>query len=279
MIFNIKETLDAKTLDGHGASYFADKEAVKNNALWHELTSGFDLNNALGKYNSMRSAIVSSLLNKPSGVSGEITVEWYPSDNTDGKYGMQILRHTSKNLAELYFRFRYNVTWGEWQKVFTMAGGTVEVNTFNGMRVKRLSDKEQWYAGIMFANNNGDLCGVASDGNGDLLKMDKSGNLVGFLLHTDNMAKHVLPLTGGTITRDGSSPIELKNKSDNLSMVKFSGSGGALGWLGFDSVDKPIFRSTGAVYNDLLHTGNSAKTVISNTAPSDTTALWIDTSA
>lgn len=84
------------------------------NLSWTELTSGFDLNNALGRYRTSSSIIVSSLINKPSNLpNGEITVEWFPSTPND-LYGTQIIKSTRADNHRIYTRQKQNNTWDEW---------------------------------------------------------------------------------------------------------------------------------------------------------------------
>lgn len=142
---------NAKTLDGHGAEEFATVDGVKNNSMWNELTSGFDLNNALGRYRSSNSNIVISLLNKPNSVgSGEVVVEWFPSLSIN-LYGIQTLKYTKSTKCVWYFRMRQNTTWSEWKTLATTAdlanylqilsnGCTISNNTDNNtpLRLKSI---------------------------------------------------------------------------------------------------------------------------------------------
>lgn len=108
-------------------------DGIKSNGIWNELTEGFDLNNAIGRYKTSKSAIVNSLLNKPQGVeSGEVTVELYPIQLDSGGYvGLQEFRHTGIDgdgviYCDIYTRsFISKGRFGEWVKLFTSAGGTL----------------------------------------------------------------------------------------------------------------------------------------------------------
>ena len=112
---------NADTLDGHDSEYFATVDNVKNNDLWTSLTSGFDLNNALGKYATNSGTIVGSLLNKPSDVSGgEISVDWFSSD-TWNRYGTQVLRQHLGGTSRIYIRAKNNTTWNNWTLLATTA--------------------------------------------------------------------------------------------------------------------------------------------------------------
>lgn len=91
-----------------------------NQLGYKELTLGFDLNNALGHYRTSNSAIVESLLNKPTGVTtGELTIDWYSTKNNNKYgYGTQIIRYSRGGNSYLYMRSKRNdVAWGEWVEV------------------------------------------------------------------------------------------------------------------------------------------------------------------
>lgn len=82
------------------------------------LTSGFDLNNAIGNYRAVNGIIVTSLINKPNIVGGEVTVSFYPAIDTN-LYGMQILRHTARDAGGIYIRSRALDNWSAWKKLLT----------------------------------------------------------------------------------------------------------------------------------------------------------------
>ena len=96
------------------------------------------------------------------------------------------------------------------------------------------------------------------------------------LLHTGNFSSYALPLTGGKIS-GGYTPLTINNGSTNNGVaIGFSAIGAAFGFLGFQGVDKPVYiPSVGSGSKSLLHTGNSAKTAIQESAPSDTNSLWV----
>ena len=72
-----------------------------------------------------------------------------------------------------------------------------------------------------------------------------------------------LPLTGGgTVSKAGRSPIELKSTNSNNATTLYGGQDGTLGELGFIGANTPTFRSTSGVNNTLLHTGNMADHVL-----------------
>lgn len=83
------------------------------------------------------------------------------------------------------------------------------------------------------------------------------------LLHTGNVGDYAVPL----IKYETQSYVQFKASDDGL-----------LGFLGMRAWNVPAFvKSDGATIYDLLHTGNSAKVVQATSAPSDATAVWVDT--
>lgn len=98
------------------------------------------------------------------------------------------------------------------------------------------------------------------------------------LLHTGNVGSYALPLDGGGVVKSTSSRVMSVNHTDGADAYigYYSGTSTLLGMLGFTEADKPMFiQSNGNTGQYLLHTGNSAKVAIQETAPTDTTALWV----
>lgn len=95
-------------------------EQINNNFRYKELTNDFDLNNALGKYRTDSSIIITSLKNKPSEIrnSGEATIDWYPA-NERNTYGIQIMRWTYGNTHMIFTRNKIENTWAEWVQYVT----------------------------------------------------------------------------------------------------------------------------------------------------------------
>lgn len=84
-----------------------------------------------------------------------------------------------------------------------------------------------------------------------------------------------LPLNGGgKIQKSGYDIIELENTDYYNSFVVFRGTNGRNGAIGFLNVNRPaIMNDKQDTAYDLLHTGNSAKVAIQETAPTD--GLWV----
>ena len=100
-----------------------------NNFQYKELTNEFDLNNALGKYRTDSSAIITSLKNKPSEIrnSGEATIDWYPADERN-TYGIQIMRWTFGTTHMIFTRNKLENTWAEWVQYVTKSDLTDNLN-------------------------------------------------------------------------------------------------------------------------------------------------------
>lgn len=100
------------------------------------------------------------------------------------------------------------------------------------------------------------------------------------ILHTGNMASHVLPITGGEIKSPSDVALTIGSTHTNKRvMVKYLNGSTNYGYLGFTEANKPVYASNTGTLHDLHHSGNSAKVHIGTSAPSDTSALWIDTTA
>ena len=101
-----------------------------NNFQYKELTNEFDLNNALGKYRTDSSAIITSLKNKPSEIrnSGEATIDWYPADERN-TYGIQIMRWTFGTTHMIFTRNKLENTWAEWVQYATKSDFVLQTQT------------------------------------------------------------------------------------------------------------------------------------------------------
>lgn len=90
-----------------------------------------------------------------------------------------------------------------------------------------------------------------------------------------------LPLTGGVVGNGAwsDSPLEVYGQygTTKRSLIKYSYTGTLLGYMGFDYDGNPIILHKSAGQKNLHHDGNSAKVAIQESAPTDTSALWVDT--
>lgn len=114
--------------------------------------------------------------------------------------------------------------------------------------------------------------------------IDSTGSGVKELLHTGNMTDHVLPKNGGgtqpTISTNHPQVFSLDNVGENATtLLVFKHKGTIKGRFGTNWAGEPIYQNAEGANYSFIHTGNSAKVHIGSTAPSDTSALWVDTSA
>lgn len=131
-------------------------------------------------------------------------------------------------------------------------GGTVTSNLDTPLYVKT-TNQQGIYLG--FTNKDGRTNYIGFDETGDAHVHNK-----GKILHTGNMASHVLVKDGGgTVSADNTTPVRLQNTDGNNLYLQCLGADGNLGFFGFVGKDRPVFiGSDAATVRDLLHTGNGA---------------------
>lgn len=98
-------------------SAFSAINGINSNLQYKELTSGFDLNNALGRYRSSNNDVIASLINVPSNFynSGEITIDWFPAGDNN-TFGVQIIRGRYANTTYQYIRSKARNEWRSWEQ-------------------------------------------------------------------------------------------------------------------------------------------------------------------
>ena len=123
-----------------------------------------------------------------------------------------------------------------------------------------------------------------TDANGEHYLYDSTNNKKVFRTTADGtntfngVATGCLPLDGGgTVKSAESTAITVENTSGNSSLIRYRGTSGILGYIGYNAVDNPVVYSPNIGTQRILHEGNSAKVVVSASAPSNTSALWVDT--
>lgn len=86
-----------------------------------------------------------------------------------------------------------------------------------------------------------------------------------------------LPKSGGTLGNgDSYQPLGINGRADGT-YLEFFGNGTRYGRLGYYSgAERFVLLDNQNQPYDILHTGNSAKVVVSETATTDTSALWVD---
>ena len=87
-----------------------------------------------------------------------------------------------------------------------------------------------------------------------------------------------LPLTSGsakTLEVRANTVLKVNNTGGgDYTWLQFLNGDTTLGYIGYNKNKVPLVSIDGTP-STLLHTGNSAKVVVSSTAPSDTSALWV----
>ena len=244
--------INADLLDGHGAEYFYQLFAPTT-----AIPSGADLNTYLtvGTFGIESATIAQSLLNRPSALirGGKLVVE-----NTHNKNNFYQTIYSSDGV---FRRYVSSGTFNNWETIFTTAGGTINGNLY----VKKFFEVTVDGADLVTCSVKNGLHNIylhVSDlGNAGLydvtfgkwlLKSDPNG-----ITTFNGTASGNLPLNGGgTVSKAGRSPIELKSTNSNNVTTLYSGQDGTLGELGFIGANTPTFRNTSGANNTLLHTGN-----------------------
>lgn len=140
----------------------------------------------------------------------------------------------------------------------TETDGNITVDTGSEVKRATVTAKNNWGSVSLFTGTTGNH-GVYSDTFEKwLLRIDKA---TGEVYIDPTALANYLPKSGGTVgkikvEKAGDSPMEVSRTDANLSIIKFSGIDGALGYLGFNGVNNPEFRQTDGYSRTLLHTGN-----------------------
>lgn len=130
---------------------------------------------------------------------------------------------------------------------------------------------------------------IFSDGSYSLKDVSNSKDIITSTVNGtttfNGTASGNLPLTGGTVKSSGATPLTIRREVSmpaNVSIRYENDTDGGLGFIGVSKDKQPIFEqvvnSAGTGAKIMHHDGNSAKTIIASSAPSDTSALWIDIS-
>jgi len=288
-----KEADNASTLGGHEAEYFQ----VKNGVSY--LGAPFDANDFTesGRYTHGNFSLGTNIPN-----TGTFII------NNCGTYIIQTLVAGSKPPYQIYVRQSLNggTTWGNWSQPLATTEDLANYLLKSNFDWGNIDNKVKYRAGSETADLNNETGGIilGQDTTGGTLHYPKTSTFfyIITLNYVDYSKKQIaIPYdTDGeiytrtnyagtwsewtnpmsTISKLSGTPLNLKG-SPSHSLVRFLTSGGAnLGYLGFNgSDDAVVVGYDGQTRGSILHTGNSAKVVINSTAPSDTSALWIDTTA
>ena len=111
---------------------------------------------------------------------------------------------------------------------------------------------------IAFYGKDGVLGRIGCSGGNTPAFYKKDWSSVYPLLHTGNMAEHVLPKTGGTVANATfGEALKVKRTAALDSVTTYENSDGVLGYIGMGNTEKPIYTDkTKANTYELLHTGN-----------------------
>lgn len=253
---------DAETLGGHGTDYFFPKSGGTLDGSVRVASDGAD-DMQLGLANSARNVFQEVT---PSG-------NYYLYDNTHDKY---IIRSLSDGTTTLGGTASGNLplTGGR------LTGG-VDISMATPF-IDFVSDDSKDYTIRFIENGRGVLDIINGDNNGKRLRIDTDALTgVNIPLHSGNYSEYALPNTGGEIAAPKTAPLSVHNSSTDGTNIflAFKLNTSTLGYLGFKGADNPVVYSANMGTKTLHHDGNSAKVHIGTSAPSDTSALWIDTSA
>lgn len=148
----------------------------------------------------------------------------------------------------------------------------------SAVRAESAAERAEGIAGGDFATNKrvDDIVNGTTQV-GDSNRLD--GHDSEYFAKNEDLANYLVKDGGGTVYGETDNLINLKNMKarGTIQLLKFDTSYlGELGKIGFAGKDNPVVQLSSG-YKNLHHDGNSAKVVKSASAPSDTSAIWIDT--
>lgn len=274
MIFNFMSTKDAETLQGHGAEFFASSEILNENILEKSLTLNVGVHNYhLGN-------------NYPTSTLPNVNYVWGSASVFVRSKGSPFvilwgIKTPSINCPPT-FNYYNGAEWSGWNDLFTTAGGTVNGNV---RAVSEIAEARHFVVGNSLRKLS---FGVRADGSAYIYDDTKWSIILDIPSDATKtktfygVASGNVPLNGGgevtgTLKVKNTTEYPLKAENTNAKNVYtayYGENGNWLGALGFSEY-RPSYRTTGGDTHSLHHDGNSAKVVISETAPSDTSALWV----
>ena len=149
-------------------------------------------------------------------------------------------------------------------------GGTVSKSNNDVLTLKNTSSI---YNYLKFEGKAGLLGGLGFSGADVPVFLDSTGGTTKRLLHVGNYSDYALPKTEGVAT---TFTVE-QDSMIGVPCIRYRSNGDMLGYLGIRR-DGELGKWDGNAQNGVtfFHTGNSAPVKIQESAPSDTTALWVD---
>lgn len=192
------------------------------------------------------------------------------NDGVSLEYKLQTLM---QNIASLTSELQLCAKESDLSNYLPKSGGTINgnlrVGTSGLARFMLVND----YRSIYIQSHDNGIFQIYDVTNGKLIVESKADGTTTF----NGTASGNLPLTGGSVKNQAVTLVEFENTTSGAAraMLGFSGNGVLFGHLGFEGANNPVFRKTDGNYYSFLHTANSTKVVVSQTAPSDTSALWV----
>ena len=235
---------NAKTLDGHNADYFAPLSLL--NA--QKMDVGTDLDNCTEVGIYFFDSYATNYLNTPSNTAhnGIMVVK--------RRSNIRIVQeYTSVNTGITYTR-TYGGTWRPWREVFTTDGGNVNGNVViysyeAENRLHYLQNSLRCVYQKVFDTGGYELYDKT---NSKPIINSTADGITTF----NGTASGNLPLSGGTVATDGTTPLKLKNNTGDALFLQMQGKSGVLGWFAMNGVNKPVFITADSTVYDFLHTGN-----------------------
>jgi len=293
---------DASKLEGHAASYFATAQSVTN--LINGTTPAGNASK-LGGHGAEYFASTADLANYlplVSGTTKELKTNSSSTlsvNNTSGTNNYIQYKGTSGGLGYLGFSEANvpsamttgGVTWNllhsgnYFDYALPLTGGKISKDSVLPLTIENTVSNIDL---LGFRGASGSLGHLGFSGVNTPTFLSADASTYYPLLHSGNYSEYALPKNGGgtvsglvTIERPTVNPLIVHNSSASavMSLVQFNGNGVTYGSLGFSGTDNPVYIPSSGYGKVLHHDGNSAKVHIGTSAPSDTSALWIDTSA
>lgn len=237
------ENVDAKTLDGHEAEYFLPKSnGIINGVLDFKRNDEYTGHGRIHQDHNAETDYGLSLRDY----------------NDDGSFvGVRICETDDK----VYYRGK-DTTNKEMLHTGNMAsyvlplsgGGMVSKDGRSPIELKSTNSNN---VTTLYSGTSGTLGELGFIG-ADNPSFRSTSGVNNTLLHTGNMASHVLLLTGGEIAKASQDPLAIKNTSSaSGAYIKYSNADGSLGYFGFNSAGTPIVMpNTWQNSKEILHTGN-----------------------
>ena len=250
---------NAKTLDGHGAEYFAKISDFANRQLEKnvfstesEIDTFYDTlhTNALdcSVYEGWISHNVSH-----SVLGGGHFYVW--GAKTNRLYGWQKATSYADGVTlAQYERSMFNGVWGKWTKEFTTAGGTINGDVIIG------KESDEVARNFVLRNKNRSIL-IQALANGDFRIYDNTRGAQVLKLGLDGTntfngtASGNLPLTGGTVENANRRVMSVSNNSGTAASIGYRNGDTLLGEIGVKSTGA-FFNESNGTSHTILHTGN-----------------------